>query len=98
MPQLYLNLPTTFIEISPSCTKLSVHTCYNKAGRFRYQVPYIKTNISSDLIIIILSNFTCCFPYIVGHVPVNFWILKNKKVYKVNQENIKPKGFFTHPL
>ena len=63
MPQLYLNLPTIFIEITSSCTKLSVHTCFNQAGRLRYQVPSIKTNISSDLIKIILSTLHAVFVF-----------------------------------
>ena len=74
MPQLYLNLPTIFIEIATSCTKLSVHTCFNKADRLRYQVSSIKTNISSNLIIVILS-------YIVGHVPVTF----REKIFKTSE-------------
>ena len=72
MPQLYLNLPTVFIEIASSCTKLSVHTCFNKAGRLRYQVPSNKTNISSDLLIIILFKLYMLFSYIVGPDSVNF--------------------------
>ena len=34
----------------------SVHTCFNKAGRLSYQVPSIKTKISSDLIMIIKNE------------------------------------------
>ena len=85
------------MEITSSCTKLSVHTCFNKAGRHRYQVPSIKSNISSDPIIIVLSNFTCCYFYIVGHVPVNFCkkILKNERVIK-KMQNLGV--FFTNPL
>ena len=91
MPQLYLNLPTIFIEIAASCTKLLVHTCFNKAGRLRYQVPSIKTNISSDFVIIIVSNL-----YSIGHAPVTFRkkIEKNEKVIK----KIQKYRFFLHTL
>ena len=42
MPQLYLNLPTIFIEIAATCTKLSVHTCFNKAGRQGIKLHTVK--------------------------------------------------------
>ena len=70
-------------------TPLFLHKYTSTRFRFRYQNP-IRTNISSNLIVILLSNIM--FPYIIGE------FLRKKKDENWKNKKTKSGDSFTHSL